>query len=64
MALTLPSACVAGIGVQPQPSSVNYVYSRRRRAAPGRTATADGRVFAESDEKLIAHGSTGCVILG
>ncbi len=28
-----------------------------------RTATAEGRVFAESDEKLIAHGSTGCVIL-
>jgi uncharacterized protein (TIGR00369 family) len=27
-----------------------------------RTATADGRVFTESDEKLIAHGSTGCVI--
>jgi uncharacterized protein (TIGR00369 family) len=27
-----------------------------------RTATADGRVFSESDEKLIAHGSTGCVI--
>ena len=29
-----------------------------------RTATAEGRVFAEADEKLIAHGSTGCVILG
>jgi uncharacterized protein (TIGR00369 family) len=27
-----------------------------------RTATAEGRVFIESDEKLIAHGSTGCVI--
>jgi uncharacterized protein (TIGR00369 family) len=27
-----------------------------------RTATAEGRVFTESDEKLIAHGSTGCVI--
>jgi uncharacterized protein (TIGR00369 family) len=29
-----------------------------------RTATAEGRVFVESDEKLIAHGSTGCVIFG
>jgi uncharacterized protein (TIGR00369 family) len=29
-----------------------------------RTATAEGRVFGESDEKLIAHGSTGCVIFG
>ena len=29
-----------------------------------RTATAEGRLFAESDETLIAHGTTGCVILG
>jgi uncharacterized protein (TIGR00369 family) len=29
-----------------------------------RTATADGRMFTESDETLIAHGTTGCVILG
>jgi uncharacterized protein (TIGR00369 family) len=28
-----------------------------------RTATAEGRVFTEADEKLIAHGSTGCTIL-
>jgi uncharacterized protein (TIGR00369 family) len=28
-----------------------------------RTATAEGRVFRESDEKLIAHGTTGCAIL-
>ena len=28
-----------------------------------RTATAEGRLFAESDETLIAHGTTGCVIL-
>jgi uncharacterized protein (TIGR00369 family) len=27
-----------------------------------RTATAEGRVFVEADGKLIAHGSTGCVI--
>jgi uncharacterized protein (TIGR00369 family) len=29
-----------------------------------RTATAEGRLFTESDETLIAHGTTGCVILG
>lgn len=29
-----------------------------------RTATAEGRLFAQEDERLIAHGSTGCVILG
>ncbi|MHB8242174.1 MAG: PaaI family thioesterase [Solirubrobacteraceae bacterium] len=28
-----------------------------------RTATAEGRLFVESSEKLIAHGTTGCVIL-
>jgi uncharacterized protein (TIGR00369 family) len=28
-----------------------------------RTATAEGRLFAESDGTLIAHGTTGCVIL-
>jgi uncharacterized protein (TIGR00369 family) len=29
-----------------------------------RTATAEGRLFVESDQTLIAHGTTGCVILG
>jgi uncharacterized protein (TIGR00369 family) len=29
-----------------------------------RTATAEGRLFLERDETLIAHGSTGCLILG
>jgi len=28
-----------------------------------RTATAEGRLFVEADGKLIAHASTGCVIL-
>lgn len=28
-----------------------------------RTATAEGRLFVESDETLIAHATTGCVIL-
>ncbi len=28
-----------------------------------RTATAEGRLFAESGETLIAHATTGCVIL-
>jgi uncharacterized protein (TIGR00369 family) len=27
-----------------------------------RTATAEGRLFAEADGRLIAHASTGCVI--
>jgi uncharacterized protein (TIGR00369 family) len=28
-----------------------------------RTATAEGRLFSESDETLLAHGTTGCAIL-
>jgi len=28
-----------------------------------RSATAEGRLFAESGETLIAHGTTGCMIL-
>ncbi|HEX4466274.1 MAG TPA: PaaI family thioesterase [Solirubrobacteraceae bacterium] len=28
-----------------------------------RTATAEGRLFVELGERLLAHGSTGCVIL-
>jgi uncharacterized protein (TIGR00369 family) len=28
-----------------------------------RSATAEGRLFAESDDSLIAHGTTGCMIL-
>ena len=27
-----------------------------------RTATAEGRLFGESDERLLAHGTTGCVV--
>jgi uncharacterized protein (TIGR00369 family) len=28
-----------------------------------RTATAEGRLFAETDGTLLAHGTTGCLIL-
>jgi uncharacterized protein (TIGR00369 family) len=68
---TLP----AGVGYTTTDLQVRYI--RAMGAATGRvlaegrvvhrgkrTATADGRVFAEDDEKLIAHGSTGCVIFG
>ncbi|HEX3511077.1 MAG TPA: PaaI family thioesterase [Solirubrobacteraceae bacterium] len=29
-----------------------------------RTATAEGRLFVEDGEQLLAHGTTGCVVLG
>jgi acyl-coenzyme A thioesterase PaaI-like protein len=30
----------------------------------GRTATAEGRVFAEESGKLLAHGTTTCLLFG
>jgi len=67
---TLP----AGVGYSTTDLQVRYVRAMRestgRVLAEGRvvhegkrTATAEGRLYAESDGSLIAHGSTGCVIL-
>ena len=64
----------AGIGYTTADLQVRYVramsHATGRVLAEGRvvhagkrTATAEGRLFVESDERLIAHGSTGCVIL-
>jgi uncharacterized protein (TIGR00369 family) len=65
----------AGVGYTTTDLQVRYI--RAMGAASGRvlaegrvvhsgrrTATAEGRLFVESDETLIAHGTTGCVILG
>jgi uncharacterized protein (TIGR00369 family) len=64
----------AGVGYTTTDLQVRYI--RAMGAATGRvlaegrvihrgkrTATAEGRLFVESDETLIAHGTTGCVIL-
>jgi uncharacterized protein (TIGR00369 family) len=68
---TLP----AGVGYATTDLQVRYLRSMRagdgRVLAEGRvvhagrrTATAEGRLFLESDESvLFAHGSTGCTIL-
>jgi len=68
---TLP----AGVGYATTDLQVRYLRSMRagegRVLAEGRvvhagrrTATAEGRLFLEGDpERLLAHGSTGCVIL-
>jgi uncharacterized protein (TIGR00369 family) len=67
---TLP----AGVGYSTTDLQVRYVRSMSDASgrvlaegrvvhAGGRTATAEGRLFTESEEKLIAHGSTGCAIL-
>lgn len=64
----------AGVGYTTADLHVRYVRamsdSSGRVLAEGRvvhsgrrTATAEGRLFTESDERLIAHATTGCVIL-
>ncbi len=64
----------AGIGYTTTDLHVRYIRAMGGRTgrvlAEGRvvhsgrrTATAEGRLFAESDEALIAHASTGCAIL-
>jgi uncharacterized protein (TIGR00369 family) len=64
----------AGIGYTTADLQVRYIRAMSdatgRVLAEGRvvhggrrTATAEGRLFVESDDTLIAHASTGCVIL-
>ena len=66
----------AGVGYTTTDLQVRYIRaheriapaacSRRARVVHSgrRTATAEGRLFVESDGRLLAHASTGCVILG
>jgi len=67
---TLP----AGVGYTTTDLHVRYIramgHATGRVLAEGRvvhagrrTATAEGRLFVEADETLIAHASTGCAIL-
>ncbi|HUB73299.1 MAG TPA: PaaI family thioesterase [Solirubrobacteraceae bacterium] len=64
----------AGVGYTTTDLQVRYVRAMSQATgrvlaegrvvhAGKRTATAEGRLFVESDGRLIAHGSTGCVIL-
>jgi uncharacterized protein (TIGR00369 family) len=68
---TLP----AGVGYTTSDLQVRYIRAMGERTgrvlAEGkvlhsgrRTATAEGRLFVESDERLLAHGTTGCVVFG
>jgi uncharacterized protein (TIGR00369 family) len=64
----------AGVGYSTTDLQVRYIRAMSnatgRVLAEGRvvhagrrTATAEGRLFSESDETLLAHGTTGCAIL-
>jgi uncharacterized protein (TIGR00369 family) len=73
MGCAVHTTLAAGVGYTTTDLQVRYIRAMGedtgRVLAEGRvvhggrrTATAEGSVFAESDGKLIAHGSTGCVI--
>jgi uncharacterized protein (TIGR00369 family) len=75
MGCAVHTTLAAGVGYTTTDLQVRYIRgmgeSTGRVLAEGRvvhrgrrTATAEGRLFVESDETLLAHGSTGCVILG
>ena len=74
MGCAVHTTLAAGVGYTTTDLHVRYVrplnHSSGRVLAEGRvvhagrrTATAEGRLFLEASEELIAHGSTGCVIL-
>jgi uncharacterized protein (TIGR00369 family) len=74
MGCAVQTTLEAGVGYTTSDLQVRYIRamnaSSGRVLAEGRvvhagrrTATAEGRLFAEEDQALIAHASTGCVIL-
>jgi uncharacterized protein (TIGR00369 family) len=74
MGCAVHTMLAAGVGYTTADLQVRYIRgmgdSTGRVLAEGRvvhcgrrTATAEGRLFVEADETLIAHGTTGCVIL-
>ena len=74
MGCAVHSTLEAGVGYTTTDLQVRYIRSLTESSgevlAEGRvvhrgrrTATAEGRLFLESDETLLAHGTAGCVIL-
>ncbi len=75
MGCAVHTTLAAGVGYTTTDLQVRYIrgmsHATGRVLAEGRvvhrgrrTATAEGRLFVGSDETLLAHGTTGCVILG
>ena len=74
MGCAVHTTLAAGVGYTTTDVQVRYIRAMSdtsgRVLAEGRvvhagrrTATAEGRLYVESDGKLIAHGATGCTIL-
>ncbi len=74
MGCAIHTTLEAGVGYATADLQVRYIRAMSdatgRVLAEGRlvhggrrTATAEGRLFAEEDETLLAHASTGCVLL-
>lgn len=74
MGCAVHTTLAAGVGYTTADLQVRYIRAMGdttgRVLAEGRvvhrgrrTATAEGRLLVESDETLIAHGTTGCIIL-
>jgi uncharacterized protein (TIGR00369 family) len=74
MGCAIHSTLQAGVGYATADLQVRYIRSMSQASgrvlaegtvvhAGRRTATAEGRLFAEEDGKMIAHATTGCVIL-
>lgn len=75
MGCAVHSTLAAGVGYSTQELSVNYVRPFTVETGPAlaegvvlhrgsRQATAEGKLRRESDGKLLAHGTTTCIVLG
>lgn len=75
MGCAVHTTLAAGVGYTTSDLQVRYIRAMGdhtgRVLAEGkvlhsgrRTATAEGRLFVQSDGHLIAHGTTGCVVFG
>jgi uncharacterized protein (TIGR00369 family) len=75
MGTAVQSTLAAGVGHTTLELSVNFVGAVTRDTGPllcegrvlhrgGRTATAEGRVTAVADGRLLAHGTTTCLLMG
>ncbi len=74
MGCAVHTTLAPGVGYTTTDLQVRYIRAMGTQTGPvlaegrvvhqgRRTATAEGRVFVAEDERLLAHGTTGCVVL-